>query len=91
MCFKKSNLTGYLEEEERINNKVEMKSIAGIIAIRIWREGKDVSNMSNADLIGIDKKKKTEYLKLTKIWGLRDYKSQDTTVRIVKTNQREKN
>lgn len=91
MCFKKSNLTGYLEEKERINNKVEMKSIAGIIAIRIWREGKDVSNMSNADLIGIDKKKKTEYLKLTKIWGLRDYKSQDTTVRIVKTNQREKN
>ena len=47
--------------------------------------------MSNADLIGIDKKKKTEYLKPTKIWGLRDYKSQDTTVRIVKTNQREKN
>ena len=35
MCFKKSNLTGYLEEKEIINNKVEMKSIAGIIAIRI--------------------------------------------------------
>ena len=73
MCFKKSNLTGYLEEKEIINNKVEMKSIAGIIAIRIWRKGIDVSNMSNADLIGIDKKKKTEYLKLTLrfgVWGI---------------------
>ena len=73
MCFKKSNLTGYLEEKEIINNKVEMKSIAGIIAIRIWRNGIDVSNMSNADLIGIDKKKKTEYLKLTLrfgVWGI---------------------
>ena len=73
MCFKKSNLTGYLEEKEIINNKVEMKSIAGIIAIRIWRQGIDVSNMSNADLIGIDKKKKTEYLKLTLrfgVWGI---------------------
>ena len=88
MCFKKSNITGYLEEKERINNKVAMKPIAGIIAIRIWREEIDVSNMSNADLIGTDKKK---YLKLTKIWGLRDCKSQDTTVRTAKTNQREKN
>ena len=35
MCFKKSNLTGYLEDKERINNKVAMDPIAGIIAIRI--------------------------------------------------------
>ena len=59
-----------MKGRERIDKKMEMKSIARIIANRIRREGIDVSNMSNADLIGIDKKKKKEYLKLTLRFGV---------------------
>lgn len=61
-------LQGTLKRIERINQTMEMKSIVGIIAIRIWREGIDVSNTSNAGLTGINEKKK--YLKLTPRFGV---------------------
>lgn len=62
-------LQGTLKRIERINQTMEMKSIVGIIAIRIWREGIDVSNTSNAGLTGINEKKKV-FETDSKIWGL---------------------
>lgn len=72
-------LQGTLKRIERINQTMEMKSIVGIIAIRIWREGIDVSNTSNAGLTGINEKKKSIWNWLQDLGS--DWKSQDTTVR----------